>query len=274
MQKMGGLKKYMPVTYKVFVIATLSITGIPFFAGFFSKDEILWRAYLAGDLGKFLWFLGTAAALMTAFYSWRLIFLTFHGKFRGTAEQEQHLHESPKVITVPLMILAVGAVAAGWVGIPPLLLEHGDRIGEFLAPVLGHSKGHGTHAQEAFVMSVSIAVAIGGLLIAFVMYLKKTELPDKIASAFQPVHRLLFNKYWIDELYSKTLVQSVLRASEKIILGIIDTKIIEGIVNGVPALIGAFSRKFRQVQTGMLSSYALVMALGVLVIVGAWVFLK
>ena len=264
----------MPITYKVFVIATLSITGIPFFAGFFSKDEILWRAYLAGDLGRFLWFLGTAAALLTAFYSWRLIFLTFHGKFRGTAEQEHHLHESPKVITVPLMILAVGAVAAGWVGIPPLFLEHGDRIGEFLAPVLGHPQGHGTHAQEAFVMSASIAVAVGGLLVAFIMYMKKTELPDKIASAFQPVYKLLFNKYWIDELYSRTLVQPVLRASEKIILGIVDARIIEGIVNGVPGLIGAFSRKFRQVQTGMLSSYALVMALGVLVIVGVWVFFK
>jgi len=274
MQKMGGLKKYMPVTYWVFIIATLSITGIPGFAGFFSKDEILWRAYLGGDLGRFLWFLGTAAALLTAFYSWRLIFLTFHGTFRGTAEQEHHLHESPKVITVPLMILAVGAVAAGWVGIPPLFLEHGDRIGEFLAPVLGHPQGHGTHAQEAFVMSMSIAVAVGGLLVAFVMYMKKTELPAKIAAAFQPVYKLLFNKYWIDELYSRTLVQPVLRASEKIILGIIDARIIEGIVNGVPGLIGAFSRKFRQVQTGMLSSYALVMALGVLVIVGVWIFMK
>ena len=274
MQKMGGLKKYMPVTYWVFVLATLSITGIPGFAGFFSKDEILWRAYLGGDIGRFLWFLGTAAALLTAFYSWRLIFLTFHGTFRGTAEQEHHLHESPKVITVPLMILAAGAVAAGWVGIPPLFLEHGDRIGEFLAPVLGHSHGHGTHSQEAFVMSASIAVAVGGLLVAFIMYIKKTELPAKMAAAFQPVYRLLFNKYWVDELYNRTLVQPVLRASEKIILGFFDARIIEGIVNGVPALIGAFSRKFRQVQTGMLSSYALVMALGALVIVGVWVFFR
>jgi NADH-quinone oxidoreductase subunit L len=165
-------------------------------------------------------------------------------------------------------------VAAGWVGIPPLFLEHGDRIGEFLAPVLGHPLGHGTHAQEAFVMSASIAVAVGGLLVAFVMYMKKTELPGKIAAAFQPVYKLLFNKYWIDELYSRTLVQPVLRASEKFILGIIDARIIEGIVNGVPALIDAFSRKFRQVQTGMLSSYALVMALGALIIVGVWIFIK
>ena len=274
MQKMGGLKKYMPVTYWVFILATLSITGIPGFAGFFSKDEILWRAYLGGDLGRFLWFLGTAAALMTAFYSWRLIFLTFHGKFRGTEEQERHLHESPRVITVPLIFLAVGAVAAGWVGIPPIFMEHGDKIGEFLAPVLGHPKGHGTHAQEAFVMSASIVVAVVGLFIAFIMYIKKTDLPEKLGSAFQPVYKLLFNKYWIDELYSKTLVQPVIKASEKIILGIVDTKIIEGIVNGVPNLIGAFSRKFRGIQTGLLSNYALVMAVGTLFIVGVWIFLK
>ena len=274
MQKMGGLKKYMPVTYWVFILATLSITGIPGFAGFFSKDEILWRAYLGGDLGRFLWFLGTAAALLTAFYSWRLIFLTFHGKFRGTEEQERHLHESPRVITVPLIFLAVGAVAAGWVGIPPIFMEHGDKIGEFLAPVLGHPKGHGTHAQEAFVMSASIAVAVIGLIIAFIMYIKKTDLPEKLGSAFQPVYKLLFNKYWIDELYSKTLVQPVLKVSEKIILGIVDTKIIEGIVNGVPNLIGAFSRKFRGIQTGLLSNYALVMVFGTLFIVGVWIFLK
>jgi NADH-quinone oxidoreductase subunit L len=274
MQKMGGLKKHMPVTYWVFVLATLSITGIPGFAGFFSKDEILWRAYLGGDLGKFLWFLGTLAALLTAFYSWRLIYLTFHGKFRGTDEQEHHIHESPPVITVPLMLLAVGAVSAGWVGIPPLFLEHGDKIGEFLAPVLGHPEGHGTHAEEFFVMGASIFVAVAGLIVAYTMYIKKTELPYKIGAAFQPIHKLLFNKYYVDELYSKTLVQPVLNAAKTIVLGFFDTIIIEGIVNGVPNLIGSFSKRLRGIQTGMLSNYALVMAIGALFIVGIWIFLR
>ena len=273
MQKMGGLKKYMPVTYWVFILATLSITGIPFFSGFFSKDEILWRAYLAGDLGKFLWFLGTLAALLTAFYSWRLIYLTFHGKFRGTHEQEEHLHESPPVITVPLMLLAVGAVAAGWVGIPPIFAEHGDKIGEFLAPVLGYPEGEGTHAQEYFVMGASIFVAVAGWIITYTMYLKKTELPQKLGAAFQPVYKLLFNKYYIDELYSKTIVQPTLKASDKIILGF-DTYIIEGIVNGIPNLIGAFSRKLRKIQTGLLSDYGLIMAIGALSIIGVWIFLR
>ncbi|UCD34687.1 MAG: NADH-quinone oxidoreductase subunit L [Nitrospiraceae bacterium] len=273
MRNMGGLKKHMPVTYAVFIIATLSITGIPGLAGFFSKDEILWRTYLAGDLGKLLWFLGTTAALLTAFYSWRLIYMTFHGKFRGTHEQEHHLHESPKVITVPLMLLAVGAVAAGWVGIPPVIMEHGDRIGEFLAPVLGHPEGHGTHAEEYMVMGASIFVALLGWFVAHRMYVKTPELPRKLGASLQPVYNLLLNKYYVDELYSKTLVQPVLRAADRIILGF-DTYVIEGIVNGVPGLIGAFSRKLREVQTGMLSNYALVMALGALCIVGIWIFLR
>ncbi len=273
MQKMGGMKKHMPITYWVFIIATLSITGIPLFSGFFSKDEILWRAFLGGDLGRFLWLLGTIAALLTAFYSWRLIYLTFHGTYRGEEGQEEHIHESPKVITVPLMFLAFGAIFAGYVGIPPLFVEHGDKIGEFLAPVLGHSEGHGTHAQEYFVMGASIFVALAGWLVAYTMYLKKTDLPQKIGSMFKPIHTLLFNKYYIDELYSKTIVQPVLKASDKIILGF-DTYIIEGIVNGLPNLIGMFSKKFRGVQTGLLANYGLVMALGALCIIGYMIFAK
>jgi NADH-quinone oxidoreductase subunit L len=273
MRNMGGLKKYMPTTYKVFVIATLSITGIPFLSGFFSKDEILWKAFQHGDLGKFLWFLGTVAALLTAFYSWRLIYMTFHGEFRGTPEQEKHLHESPPVITVPLWCLAIGAVFAGYVGIPPIFVEHGDKIGEFLAPVLGHSEGHGTHAQEYFVIFASIFVALAGWFIAHIMYVKKTDLPQKFGAMFAPVHKLLYNKYWIDELYSKTLIQPMLKASEKVILGFFDKIVIEGIVNGVPAVIAGFSQGIRKAQTGLLSNYGLVMALGALSFIGYLIFL-
>ncbi len=273
MRNMGGLKKYMPTTYKVFVIATLSITGIPFLSGFFSKDEILWKAYQHGDLGKFLWFLGTVAALLTAFYSWRLIYMTFHGKFRGTPEQEKHLHESPPIITVPLWCLAIGAIFAGYVGIPPIFVEHGDKIGEFLAPVLGHSEGHGTHAEEYFVIFASIFVALAGWFVAHIMYVKKTDLPQKLGTMFAPVHKLLYNKYWIDELYSKTLIQPMLKASEKVILGFFDKIVIEGIVNGVPAVIASFSQGIRKVQTGLLSNYGLVMALGALCFVGYLIFM-
>lgn len=274
MQKMGGLKKFMPITYGVFILATLSITGIPGFAGFFSKDEILYRAYLGGGVGKILWLLATIAALLTAFYSWRLIFMTFHGKFRGTHEHEHHLHESPPVITVPLMFLAVGAVAAGWVGIPPLLMENGDRIGEFLAPVLGHPHGEGTHAEEMMVMGMSVLVALAGWFIAYQMYVKKTELPQKIGAKFQSIYRLLYNKYWVDELYSKTIVQPVLKASDKIVLGFFDAKIIEGVVNGLPHLIDAFSGRLRKVQSGIFSFYGLIMVLGALAIISSVFFFR
>lgn len=273
-QKMGGLKKYMPITYWTFIIASLSISGIPGFAGFFSKDEILWRSYLSGDTGRFLWVLATVAAFMTAFYSFRLIYLTFHGNFRGTHEQKHHLHESPSVMTVPLVFLALGAVAAGWVGIPPLLIEHGDKIGEFLAPVLGHPEGEGTHGAEILVMSLSVLVGIGGILTAYIMYVKKADLPQRFGSALKPLYTLLYNKYWVDELYAKTIVNPVLKASDKVFLGFFDGKIIEGIVNGVPALISSFSQRLRRIQTGVLSSYGLIMVLGVLVIIWIVIFLK
>jgi NADH-quinone oxidoreductase subunit L len=274
MQKMGGLKKYMPVTYRVFILATLSITGIPFFSGFFSKDEILYRAYLGGGLGKFLWLLAAIAALMTAFYSWRLIYLTFHGAYRSNEEEEHHIHESPKVITVPLIFLAIGAVFAGYVGIPPIFYEHGDKIGEFLAPVLGHPHGEGTHADEIFVMAASILVALAGWFLAHRMYIKNTELPERLKSRFPSVHNILFNKYFVDELYSKALVQPMLKASDKIFLGFFDGRIIEGIVNGVPALIASLSRGLRRIQTGMLATYGIYMAFGALCIIAVMIFWK
>ncbi|MDO8283091.1 MAG: NADH-quinone oxidoreductase subunit L [Thermodesulfovibrionia bacterium] len=274
MRKMGGLKKYMPVTYWTFIIASLSISGIPGLSGFFSKDEILWRAYISGgDMGKFLWILATVAAFMTAFYSFRLIFMTFHGEFRGTEEQKHHLHESPAVMTVPLILLAVGAVAAGWVGISPLFLEHGDKIGEFLAPVLGHPAGEGSHSEEMMIMGASVIISIAGIMTAVLFYISKTGLPQKFAAAFKPVYTMLYNKYWVDELYAKAIVNPFIKASDRIILGFFDTRLIEGVVNGVPSLIGSFSRGLRKMQTGLISSYAFMMAAGVLIIIGMMFFL-
>lgn len=273
-QRMGGLKRYMPITYWTFVIASLSISGIPGLAGFFSKDEILYRTFLGGDVGRPLWILGTLAAFMTAFYSFRLIYLTFHGSFRGKEEQLHHVHESPYVMTIPLILLAVGAVAAGWVGIPPILSEHGNMIGEFLAPVLGHPEAEGSHTSEIMVMTISVIVSIAGILTAYMMYMKKTDLPQRLGSSLKPIYNLLYNKYWIDELYHKTIVSPLLKASERLFLGFLDGVIIEGIVNGIPSLIGSFSERLRRIQTGLLSSYALIMAIGALIIIWAVVFLR
>jgi NADH-quinone oxidoreductase subunit L len=267
LHKMGGLKKYMPLTYWTMLIASLSIAGVPGLAGFFSKDEILWLAYSSTNpVGKVVWAIGTLVAFLTAFYSFRLIFLTFHGKFRGTHEQEHHLHESPKTMTVPLMLLCVGAVAAGWVGIPEVV-GGGAHFTEFMKPVLGHTEGHGTHAEEWMVMIVSIVAGFSGIGLAAFMYLKRTDIPVRLAEQFSGVHKFLFNKYYVDELYSFILIRPVIWIAKNILIGITDAKIIEAIVNGVPAAIGGFSRQLRKVQTGFLHHYAAIMAMGALIIV-------
>ncbi|MFN3395819.1 MAG: NADH-quinone oxidoreductase subunit L [Thermodesulfovibrionales bacterium] len=272
-KKMGGLKKYMPVTYWTFLLASLSISGIPGFAGFFSKDEILWRTYSSGVLGQVLFIIGAVTALLTAFYSFRIIYVAFHGSFRGTHEQEHHLHESPKVMTIPLIILAIGAIASGWVGIPPLLgemigLEHTDRFGDFLAPVFGgHHPAEASHLEEINVMGLSIAAGILGILISAALYLRKTDLPEKLGERFSSVYKILWNKYYVDELYDFIIVRPTLWIANRIIVAVTDGKIIEGIVNGVPATIGRFSLWLRGVQTGLVHQYATVMAIGAFIIV-------
>jgi NADH-quinone oxidoreductase subunit L len=267
LQKMGGLKKYMPVTYLTFVLGSLSISGVPGFAGFFSKDEILWLAYSSpSPVGKFVWLLGTIAAFLTALYSFRLIFLTFHGKFRGTHEQEHHLHESPKVMTIPLMLLALGAIAAGWVGIPHLL-GGGEHFAEFLKPVLGHPEAHGTHNEEWMVMGISIIVGLSGIGLAAYLYLARTDIPVRLANKYSAVYNTVFNKYYVDELYSFLLVRPTLWAARNILVSFTDAKIIEGVVNGVPKSIGDFSQTLRKIQTGLAQHYAIIMAAGAFFIV-------
>ncbi|OGW29807.1 MAG: NADH-quinone oxidoreductase subunit L [Nitrospirae bacterium GWC2_42_7] len=267
LQKMGGLKKYMPVTYITMLLASLSISGVPGFAGFFSKDEILWLAYSGpSPVGKFVWFIGTLVAFLTAFYSFRLIFLTFHGKFRGTHEQEHHLHESPKTMTIPLMLLCIGAVAAGWVGIPHIL-GGGAHFTEFMKPVLGHPEGHGTHAEEIIVMGISIAAGFLGIMLAVWFYLLRPDIPPKLAKQFSSIYRVLWNKYYVDEFYSFLIVRPAIWTAKNVLMAITDAKIIEAIVNGVPNTIGAFSQALRKIQTGVVQHYATIMAMGVLLIV-------
>jgi NADH-quinone oxidoreductase subunit L len=267
LQKMGGLRKYMPWTYGTMLIASLSIAGIPGLAGFFSKDEILWLAYSGpSPVGKFVWAVGTVVAFLTAFYSFRLIFLTFHGKFRGSHEQEHHLHESPGVMTIPLMLLCVGAVASGWVGIPHLL-GGGAHFTEFMKPVLGHLEGHGTHSEEWMVMGISVVAGLAGIGLAAFVYLREGTLADRVASRFGFVHKVLWNKYYVDELYDFIIVRPTFWVAKNVIVGVTDGKIIEGVVNGVPGLIGRFSSWLRGLQTGMVHQYAAVMALGAFVVI-------
>ena len=266
-QKMGNLKKYMPVTYITMLIASFSIAGVPGLAGFFSKDEILWLAYSGpSSVGKLVWLMGTFVAFLTAFYSFRLIFLTFHGKFRGTHEQEHHLHESPKSMTVPLMVLCVGAVAAGWVGIPHLV-GGGAHFTEFMKPVLGHPEGHGTHAEEWMVMGISVLVGLAGIGLAYFMYILRPELPARISQQFAAVHKILFNKYYVDEFYDFIIIRPTIWIAKNVLIGVTDARIIEAIVNGVPSAIAAFSSGLRKVQTGLMQHYATIMATGILLII-------
>jgi len=264
-QKMGSLKKYMPVTYWTMLLASLSIAGVPGLAGFFSKDEILWLAYSgASPVGKIVWGMGTLVAFLTAFYSFRLIFLTFHGSFRGTHEQEHHLHESPKSMIIPLMLLCVGAVGSGWVGIPHLL-GGGAHFTEFMKPVLGHAEGHGTHSEEWMVMAISVIVGFSGIGLAYFMYMMQPGLPDRLTAQFSAVHKILYNKYYVDELYSAVIIRPTIWIAKNVLIGVTDARVIEAIVNGVPAAIGGFSQQLRRVQTGLMHHYGMIMAMGIVI---------
>jgi len=268
MQKMGGLKKYMPITYWTMLIASLSISGIPGLAGFFSKDEILWKAFSAGTAtGKFVWFLGTLAALLTAFYSFRLIFVTFHGEFRGTHEQKHHLHESPSAMTIPLLILCVGAVASGWVGVPSILGGH-DGFARYMSPVIAQAEENAEAGNEVemAVMALSIIIGLVGIFAAYIMYMKKKELPDRLAQMFPNVYRILFNKYYVDEFYDAVIVRPVKAIARGFINEFTDRGVIEGIVNGIPALINDFASRLSKIQSGVLTHYSMIMAVGFVVI--------
>jgi len=266
-QRMGSLKKYMPITYITMFIAALSAGGVPGLAGFFSKDEIIWSAFASGSpIGKFVWIVVTAVAFFTPFYSFRMIFLTFHGKFRGTHHEEHHLHESPAAMTIPLIILAAGAIGVGWVGIPEIL-GGGAQFAEFLKPVVGHPEFHGTHAQEFGIMGLSTSIALTGLAIAGIFYLMKTGIPVRLAHNFRFIYRILFNKYYVDELYNFILIRPTLWIAKRFIEGFTDAKIIEGIVNGVPRTIGRFAGILRKAQTGLVQHYAIIMAAGVLILI-------
>ena len=171
------------------------------------------------------------------------------------------------------MFLAVGAVAAGWIGIPPIL-GGGAHFAEFLKPVVGHPEFHGTHAEEWAVMGLSTLLAFTGLGLAMVMYLRKSDLPAKLASAFSGVYKVLYNKYYVDELYSYTIVKPTLWLANKVVLAITDGKIIEGVVNGVPGSIGWFSEKLRKVQTGLAQHYGIMMAAGAVFIIALVLLLQ
>jgi NADH-quinone oxidoreductase subunit L len=267
MRKYGGLKKYMPHTYITFVVAALAISGIPPLSGFFSKDEILWKAFSSGGFGY--WLVGAFTALMTAFYMFRLVTLTFEGKPRFD-EHNVHPHESPKVMTIPLMILAVLSIIGGFIGIPEIFSgEHGNVFENWLAPLFAPAQTklmtYGNHSAflEILLMAVSVIGAVCAILFARYVYLKNIRIAGKTVKASKGLYTLLLNKYYIDELYEAVFVKPIGRFSEAFLWKINDNKIIDGAVNGTASLVSVISNNIRKIQTGVAQFYALIMVAGI-----------
>lgn len=265
-QRYGGLKKYMPRTYLTFLIAALAISGIPPLSGFFSKDEILWYSYANG--GLFFWIIGAGTAMMTAFYMFRLYILTFEGKERFG--HDKHPHESPSVMTIPLMVLALLSVIGGFIGIPEVFSgEHGNQFHNWLAPIfkdadrkLASFSMH-SHTEEIILMVLSVAFAVGAILFARYVYLKKPAIASNTTQRFKGLYNLLWNKYFVDEAYDAAVVNPILQTSRSFLWKIADNKIIDGVVNGSAKIIDVVSLNIRKLQTGVAQFYALVMVIGI-----------
>ena len=312
MRRMGGLKQYMPVTYATMGIGALAIAGVPLLSGFFSKDEILYRTFLHNRL---FWMLAVVAAGMTAFYMFRLIFMTFYQDYRGPAwddgHGEQHEgegghhawhgpHESPRLMTVPLIVLAVGAVLAGYVGVPAAL-GGSNAIEHFLEPSFvahGGAGAHGgegahgeaahlSHAAELLLMAISVLIAGLGIFLAYRNYIQRPETAGEWAERYAGPHRVLTNKYYVDELYDATVVRGTMAGARG--LWAVDARVVDGAVNGTGWTTVASSRishvldkhvvdglvnlvgwvcqegsyGFRRVQTGLIQNYAFATLVGV-----------
>ncbi len=253
--QMGGLREKMPITWWTFLVGTLAIAGAPGFAGFFSKDEILAHTWGTGHYA--LWAVGALTAGLTAFYMFRLLFLTFFGELRAAPEIAHDVHESPPVMTVPLVILAALSIVGGWVGLPEGWLW-GPAFGRFLAPVTGHSAlgEHGAGVETAL-MLVATLLAAGGATLAYVFYVRMPGLPYLLAWRLKPVYELLVGKYWIDELYDAVVVRPYVALSN-LLWRIVDQMMIDGAVNGVATTVLVNGQLWRYVQDGNVQHYALV----------------
>lgn len=264
MRNMGGLKKYMSITHITFLLGCLAIAGMPPFSGFFSKDEILAAAYAKNPV---LWGVGVITAMMTAFYMFRLYAMTFQGKFRGTHEQEHHLHESPAAITFPLIVLAILAVIGGFVGIPEVFMHGGHKLEAFLEPVfapgnaLAKHGNHLSHNTEYLLMGVSV---IGALIMLLYAWNRFSKYENK-GEEEKGLGKVLANKWYVDEFYDTIIVKPVM-AIARYFNNVIEKSVVDGFVNGVGRAVNYGSRQVRLLQSGQVGNYVLLMVIGILVL--------
>jgi NADH-quinone oxidoreductase subunit L len=276
MNRMGGLSKKIRWTYGTMLVATFAITGIPFFAGFFSKDAILFAAFQSQTGGTVLYAFGLLTALLTSFYMFRLIFLTFNGRPRFD-EHHVHVHESPWSMLGPLVILAVLSTIGGWFALPAFF-QGPDHFANFLAPVfVGHESaeaaGEGAAYQlEMILAGVAVGTALIGLGVAYWLYLKRPEKADGLAKSMKPVYTTLLNKYYVDELYAAVVVKPLLWLSTNVLWKTADVAGIDGAVNGIASGTTAIGDGVRHTQSGNTRSYAVWVVVGALVVIAVVFF--
>jgi NADH-quinone oxidoreductase subunit L len=288
---MGGLRKYMPSTYKTFLIATVAIAGIPPLAGFFSKDEIVMHAFnmgfgeFAGAMYFLLWGVATITAFLTAFYMFRLTLTTFHGSFKlpqkveGAEESESYLHESPASMTFPLWVLAILSIVGGFMGIPNFVSKTfgGEGainwLGGYMSPIAADIPLTLSIAAEWVLMFFAIAVAVGSVLLAFKMYGndQQEESDAKIANRFGSLYEIWKQKYNLDEAYEGAVVNPTVRFSDRV-LAVFDMKFVDGFVNAVAGIVMLAGSLLRYIQTGITTNYALFLILGVILVLSMLLF--
>jgi NADH-quinone oxidoreductase subunit L len=316
-RNMGGLKKALPITYWTFLIGAIAIAGVFPLSGFFSKDEILFETFVEGH--TILWTIGALTALLTATYMFRLVFLTFHGERRhdapaaadahgrasdashghGSSSHQHasagshqhgsgsHLHDAPPAMALALIVLAIGSVAAGWIGIPHALGGH-NQLHAWLEPAFAApAAGEGVVAEgpaegaaaaedhaalELTLMAVSLTIAVVGIAIAWFVWVRRRRIADNAARQFAALHRLLLNKYYVDEIYDATVVQPIKAASTEGLWRWVDVRVIDGAVNGTASIVGGSAAVLRRLQSGSVRAYAGSLFVGVVVILGYYLW--
>jgi NADH-quinone oxidoreductase subunit L len=267
---MGGLRKKLPTTYWTFLIGCLAIAGIFPLSGFFSKDAILLSAFASGHeqfLFYVLYGIGLLTAALTAFYMFRLLFITFSGSFRGTEEQKHHIHESPAAMTIPLIILAILSIIGGWIGIPALFMQGGERLSEFLRPVVTSKEVHVDHATEWILVGLTTVIAVIAILIAYFRY--RTYREEKVTA----LGRTLENKWYVDELYDAVIVRP-LNVFGGVVNKFIERGTIDAMVNGVGRLVNYGGRQLRWMQSGQVGAYVLLMVISMVLLFVLQFFLR